>query len=348
MGRWTVLTSAPSPSKRLSAASHPLVHDRLALRPLEAFREAGDSEAAHAALQGRHVVGRIDIGLARIDAVGPGHRLEQPRHVLQVGRHWPGVIEGELDGGDARVRHEAEGGLHAVEAAPRGRDAQRATLIGAHGHVDRARRDQRGAAARRAAGGVARLVRVGDQPGGRREARALHAEGAAHGLAGDRAAGIEDAGDDGGVDLRHVAFQHRGADRHRHAGEADVVLQRHGLACEQPVARAAHLAAPIPGVVGVLLRRRAVARRARIGDRQAGLGQCVDPGIGPDAFGDQLPVGRRQSRRQPYAEFGGDGDEFVDARRPHARKARHRGSSLSPPAARRRGTGGARGACLPR
>ncbi|MEI6719089.1 MAG: hypothetical protein WCL41_11680, partial [Betaproteobacteria bacterium] len=43
--------------------------------------------------------------------------------------------------------------------------------------------------------------------------------------AGDLAALVENARDDGGVDIGHRAVEESGANHHRHAGEADIVLQ---------------------------------------------------------------------------------------------------------------------------
>src|SRR5262245_11203206 len=63
-------------------------------------------------------------------------------------------------------------------------------------------------------------------------AAAGHAEIFAHRLAGDLAAGVEDALHHGGVDLGHVAFHELRTDHHRHPGEADIVLERDAAASE--------------------------------------------------------------------------------------------------------------------
>ena len=44
-------------------------------------------------------------------------------------------------------------------------------------------------------------------------------------LTDDRAAGIEDAGDDRRVYIGHVTFERRSAIHHRHAGETNIVLE---------------------------------------------------------------------------------------------------------------------------
>ena len=53
-------------------------------------------------------------------------------------------------------------------------------------------------------------------------------------LAYDGAAGIENARDDGGVDVGNVALERRGAVHHRHAGQAHVVLEHDTLARQRP------------------------------------------------------------------------------------------------------------------
>ena len=176
---------------------------------------------------GRHAV------LARVEAVGPRQHLEQERVVGDRGRHRAGVVERQLDRHDAGVGHQAVGRLQAVDAAV-GRRACGSSRPGRRPapSADLARGDHRGAARRRAAGRVAHLVRVVHRPGRAGVAAAGEAEILADGLADDGAAGVEDAGDDGGVDVGHVALERRGAVHHRHAGEADVVLERHLLALE--------------------------------------------------------------------------------------------------------------------
>src|SRR5262245_13968983 len=145
-----------------------------------------------------------------------------------------------------------------------GRDADRAGLVAADRHVDVARGDRRGAAGRGAAGGVAALARIVHRPAGAGVAAAGHAVVFAHRLAGDLAAGVENALDDGGVDLRHIAVQEIGANRHRHAGEADIVLERDAAAGELAARLALDRGLHRPGAERVLLRRRAVRRPARI------------------------------------------------------------------------------------
>ena len=106
-------------------------------------------------------------------------------------------------------------------------------------------------------------------------------------LADDRAAGVEDPRDHGGVDLGHVALDHPAAVHVGHASDADVVLDRDPLARRAgPESAPLDLATPVPGVVGVLIGSRAIAGRARVFDRQARLGELV-----------QTVVGRVPSRR---------------------------------------------------
>jgi hypothetical protein len=87
-------------------------------------------------------------------------------------------------------------------------------------------------------------------------AAAGHAVIFAHRLAGDLAAGIENALDHRRIDLRHIAFQELRADHHRHAGKADIVLERDAPAGELAARLALDRSLDVPGAVRVLLRRR--------------------------------------------------------------------------------------------
>src|SRR5262249_8597709 len=149
-------------------------------------------------------------------------------------------------------------------AAVGGRDADRAALVAADGHVDLARRHHGRAARRGAARRVAGPARVLHGAGRAGGAAAREAEVLAVHLAGDGAARVEDAGDDGGVDVGDVALQRGRAVHHGDAGQADVVLQRDPLAPELARRRPLHLALVVPGVVLVLRAFRPMAGRARV------------------------------------------------------------------------------------
>src|SRR5262249_29441379 len=153
-------------------------------------------------------------------------------------------------------------------ATPAGGGPDRAALVAAEGGIDLLCRHQRGAAARRAAGAVFRVVRIADRSGRTGVAAGREAQILARRLAGDGAAGVEHAGDDGGVDFGHIALERARAVHHRHAGHADVVLDRHRLAGKHALAAAGDVRLPVPGVVPVLLADRAIAGRARVLDRK--------------------------------------------------------------------------------
>jgi hypothetical protein len=91
-------------------------------------------------------------------------------------------------------------------------------LVAAQCHWHLTRRYHGGAAGGRAARRIAHAVRVVHRAGGAGVAAARKAEIFAHRLADDRAAGVEDARRDGGVDIRYIAFHRRGPVHHRHAG----------------------------------------------------------------------------------------------------------------------------------
>ena len=113
------------------------------------------------------------------------------------------------------------------------------------------------------------------------------------GLAGDLAAGVEDAGDDGGIDIGHVTLERRGAVHHRHPGEADVVLEHDPLARELAAGGAGDGRLHIPGVQRVLVGIGAMTRGARIGDLGNVVGQRIE-----------RCVVIAQGRRHHAAEFG--------------------------------------------
>ncbi len=99
-------------------------------------------------------------------------------------------------------------------------------------------------------------------------------------LADDGAAGIEDARDHGGIDIGHIAFERGRAVHHRHAGQADVVLEHDALAGQRPVGRALDLRLHIPGAERVVARARPRARRARIAHLGQVVGQLLDAIVG--------------------------------------------------------------------
>src|SRR6266508_1166810 len=106
------------------------------------------------------------------------------------------------------------------------RDADRAGLVATDRHVHLAGGDQRRAARGRSARGIAALARVVHRTGRTGVAAAGDTEIFAYGLARDLAAGIENALDYRRVDVGHIAVEELRADHHRHAGEADIVLER--------------------------------------------------------------------------------------------------------------------------
>ena len=209
----------------------------------------------------------------------------------------------DLQRPDAGVGHEAEGRLHADDAAVARRNADRAGLIAADRHRHFAGRDQRRAARRRAAGGVAVLSRILHRAGRARVAAAGHAVVFAHRLAGDLAALVEDAVDDGGVDVGHRALEEGSADHHRHAGEADVVLQRDAAAGELAAGLALDRGLHVPGAELVLVGRRPPAAVARIFHRGLFVGHRIERGIGRDQRRDDVLHGVEVHHARVHAEL---------------------------------------------
>jgi hypothetical protein len=125
-------------------------------------------------------------------------------------------------------------------------------------------------------------------------------------LADDGAAGIKDAGHDGGVDVRHVALERRRTVHHRHAGQHDVVLQHDGLALELAARGAFDRGLDVPGIVLVLVAGRAIARRARIFHPRQVVGHGIDDVVGRHARPHQLDEGLHVGVGQRQADIGRD------------------------------------------
>ena len=72
----------------------------------------------------------------------------------------------------------------------------------------------------------------------------------------DRAPGVQDARDDGRVDVRHVAVQHVRRARHGHAGDAHVVLDADPFAGQLAGRGPAHRTAPDDRIQRIVFRVR--------------------------------------------------------------------------------------------
>ena len=79
-----------------------------------------------------------------------------------------------------------------------------------------------------------------------------------------------------------------GADRHRHAGKADIVLKRDAAAGELAARLALDRGLHVPGAMRVFLRRRSIALTARIFHRRQFIRRRVECGIGIGQWRDDL------------------------------------------------------------
>src|SRR3984957_20564665 len=95
-------------------------------------------------------------------------------------------------------------------------------------------------------------------------------------LALDRRAGVQETRNDRGVDVGDIAFEGRGAVHHRHAGDADVVLDGDRLPLELAVLRALNVGLYIPGVERILFGARPIPGRAWISNDGNLVGQLID------------------------------------------------------------------------
>ena len=102
-------------------------------------------------------------------------------------------------------------------------------------------------------------------------------------LALDRGAGVEEARDDRRVDVRHIAFERRGAVHHRHPSDANVILDRDRLALELAAGRALNVGLYVPCVERVLLRARPISGRARIFDHRNVVRHLIDEIVSGEA-----------------------------------------------------------------
>ena len=118
------------------------------------------------------------------------------------------------------------------------------------------------------------------------------------GGADDRPTGVENAPDDGGIDVGHEAVEQACSDRHRDAGDARHVLDGDALPLEHAAGRARDVAAPVPAVERVVLGPRPPAAVAGIFHRQLRLGERL-----------QLPVGLDRARHQRAIAVGIGGGE---------------------------------------
>ncbi len=108
------------------------------------------------------IAGRAATG-SRIPAVMARDDGQQPRDILDRCADRAAMIDRIADRHRARRRHQSPGRLQAIDAAPARRRSDRAALVAAERHRHLAGGDQRGAAARRAAGAVLGIVRIADR-----------------------------------------------------------------------------------------------------------------------------------------------------------------------------------------
>ena len=133
-------------------------------------------------------------------------------------------------------------------------------------------------------------------------------------LADDRAAGIENARDDGCIDVGRIAFKRRCAVHHRYAGKTDIVLQRDALAFERARGGAAHLAFHIPGIERVFVRTGLIARRARILHLRQIVGKGVDAIIGLEGRFHLAQKSRKIGIAHGHVEIADDPAQLIQGR----------------------------------
>src|SRR3984957_6877071 len=95
-------------------------------------------------------------------------------------------------------------------------------------------------------------------------------------LALDRCAGVQETRNDRGIDVGDITFKGRRAVHHRHAGDADIVLDGDRFAFELAARRARNVSLYVPGVERILLGARPIPGRARIFDDGNLVGHLID------------------------------------------------------------------------
>ena len=186
------------------------------------------------------------------------------------------MIHGHLDHHGTSIGHQAISGFVAHDAIMRSGNADRAALIATGGQFAIASRDGSATAARRAARRMGRLVRIAHRSERAGVATARERHILAIRLAENGAAGIENAGNNGCIDIGDIALEEAAAVHHRHAGNADRVFDANLEALENSLARAFDFRAPVPCIIGVVLRLRALSRGARIFDLGLILGHRIN------------------------------------------------------------------------
>src|SRR6185437_9162981 len=154
-------------------------------------------------------------------------------------------------------------------------------------------------------------------------------------LAGDRPSGVKNARHHSGVEFGHIALKQGRAIHHRHAGDADVVLDRDFLAAQQAIAAGLDVRLPVPGAIGIFGRRRPIARRPRRDRCQRWRDELLELAIGSERPLEGLLVGGDFVRRQHEAKIRGEPIDLLQRRKTnrHAYPLVHK--RKKPPVARK-------------
>ena len=125
--------------QRARGAVDRVEHLRLEPLALDQLVDDGDAQAVDPAVDHRQhrLVGGVDGG--GVHPVVPGDHVEQQRRVAHRGGERPDLVERARERHQPVARHEAVGGLHADDAAQRGRLADRAAGVGARARAARTR-----------------------------------------------------------------------------------------------------------------------------------------------------------------------------------------------------------------
>ena len=234
----------------------------------ETFLHHADLEPGYALPDRLGVSVDLQAGLPGVVAVVAGHHFKEQRVLGGSRGERPGMIDRRVHAHDAGIGNKTPGRLDADDAGERCRNPDRAGLIAAGRHIDFAGGDERAGAGRGAARGVAPRARIVNGPGrtGRRAAR--EREIFANRFADDFRAGIEEARDDGRVELRYKTLQHRRPIGQRNAGDCVSVFDRYFLTRELAARRALDVRLHDPGAVFIFVALRPIISATRVFDRR--------------------------------------------------------------------------------
>src|SRR5262249_2983142 len=120
--------------------------------------------------------------------------------------------------------------------------------------------------------------------------------------------------DDCGIYIGNETFEQRRPIHHRDSGDGDIILDSESLALEKTFGTALNVAAPVPGIQGILPGCGTLAAIARIIDNGRALFKLVEPGVLTDGWFQQSTEALHVSRRKAEMQTSRDPAEVINSR----------------------------------